>query len=95
MAWNKSGVPKKNAHLGNKKNNDQESPNIDKIIKSINSKVINLFGKSLITNKLATILLLIIAVIAIGAWAVSGIDSLNQGKFEIKGSVQYNFSTDK
>ncbi len=103
MAWNEPGGPKNNDPWGNKNNNDQGPPDIDEVIKNLNDKVVNLFGKkkksggsdngsgggsddggsdgkSLIPNQPPTVLMVIIAVIAIGVWAVSGVYTIDQGK---------------
>ena len=104
MAWNEPGGPKNNDPWGNNnKNNDQGPPDLDEVIKNLNDKVVNLFGKkkkkggsgngsdggdsggssdgkSLIPDQPPTLLMAIVAVIAIGVWAISGVYTIDQGK---------------
>ncbi|MCW8931152.1 MAG: protease modulator HflK, partial [Gammaproteobacteria bacterium] len=93
MAWNEPGGPKNNDPWGNKNNNDQGPPDLDEVIKNLNDKIGKLFGgkkggsgnsgsgdNRFGNNPPPTYLFVIVAVIAIGVWALSGIYTVDQGK---------------
>ena len=94
MAWNEPGGPKNNDPWGNKNNNDQGPPDLDEVIKNLNDKIAKLFGgvkkggsgdsgsggNRFGNNPPPTYLFVIVAVIAIGLWALSGIFTVDQGK---------------
>ncbi len=95
MAWNEPGGPKNNDPWGNKNNNNQGPPDLDEVIKNLNDKIGKLFGggkkggsgsgssgsgDSRFGSPPPTYLFVIVAVIAIGIWALSGIYTVDQGK---------------
>ncbi len=93
MAWNEPGGPKNNDPWGNKNNNDQGPPDLDEVIKNLNDKIGKLFGgkkggsgnngsgdNRFGSNPPPTYLYVIIGVIALGVWALSGIYTVDQGK---------------